>query len=781
MLNKLTKYKRKLTQIKKWEKEFSLLKEGDLSAKTDLLKMRLKGGEKKEKILPEAFALVKEVIKRVLGMEVYDVQLMGALAAQEGKIVEMKTGEGKTLAILFPAFLEALAEEGVHIITANDYLAKRDADWMGKVYHQLGLSVGYVVAVTNQFDRQVAYASDITYSTGAEICFDFLKDNMVYDISERRHRKKFKFAIIDEADSVLIDEAQIPLIISQRKGGDAEIEKDRELFSKINKLVTLLEPEQDFKINQQKQTIFLTVEGIKKLEKILGVENLYGEEKENHVYYLERLLKAHHFFKKDKDYIIDENDAVIVDEFTGRLMFGHRFFQGVHQAIEAKEGLPIKEEDETLASITYQHFFRHYENFCGFTGTAKTAEKELRMIYDKDVVVIPTNKPVVRNDLRDKFFLRWEDKLRYLAWEIEEYYLKERPVLVGTRSVIKSQQVQNVLVTENIPSSVLNAKHTSREAEIIAQAGKDKTVTVATNMAGRGTDIAIDETAETLGGLVILGLERHNARRIDDQLIGRSGRQGDPGQSRFLISAEDELIKSHFLKEYQTAVLEEDYQKGAESKKLEKILKKAQERMEEVFFDQRILSFEFDKSLEKQRISFYRQRNRVLEDDCLKEETLGLIQLMVAKISLEKFSLKKLLDDKELKEINDIAQNLIGNRWFHFKIAFTRKFSLLSVKNSLQKAIEKYYFDFENFYSPEKTRLAEKTVTLKVLDLMWKEHLKKVEIIQEEALINSLGQEDFFPFYERKMFQSYREMLLSAPEVIAKTFLRTINHLWQEK
>lgn len=781
MLDGLGKYKRKLNQIKKWGEEFSLLKDVDFSAKTDVLKMRLKSGEKKEKLLPEAFALVKETIKRNLGMNVYDVQLIGALAAQEGKIVEMKTGEGKTLTILFPAFLEALAEEGVHIITANDYLAQRDAQEMNKVYHQLGISVGYVVSATNHFDRQVAYASDVTYSTGAEICFDFLKDNMVQDVAERRHRKKFKFAIIDEADSVLIDEAQIPLIISQRKGSEEEIEKDRELFSKINKLVTLLEKEKDFKINEKKQTIFLTIEGIKKLEKILGVENLYADEKENHVYYLERLLKAHHFFKKDKDYIIDENDAVIVDEFTGRLMFGHRFFQGVHQAIEAKENLPIKEEDETLAQVTYQHFFHHYENFCGFTGTAKTAEKELKMIYDKDVFVVPTNRPMVRNDLRDKFFLRWEDKLRHLTWEIEEYYLKERPVLVGTRSVLKSQQVQNALVTENIPSSVLNAKHTAREAEIVTQAGKNKMVTVATNMAGRGTDIVIDEKTRELGGLVILGLERHNARRIDDQLIGRSGRQGDPGQSRFLISADDELIKNHFLKEYQTAVLKENYQQGAESKKLEKILEKAQKRMEEVFFDQRILSFEFDKSLEKQRVSFYRQRNRVLEDDSLREETLGLIQLIATKLALEKFPLNKVLNEKDLKEINDSVQNFVGNRWFHSRGALVRKSSLLAVKESLKKAIEKYYLDFENFYSPEKMRLVEKTVTLKVLDLMWKEHLRKVELIQEEALIDSLGQEDFFSQYEKKMFQSYREMLLSAPEAIAKTFLRTINRLWEEK
>lgn len=781
MWGKLGKYQRQIAKIKKWEKSFSSLKDVDLLSKTQILKMRLKAGEKKEKILPEAFALVKETIKRTLGLVIYDVQLLGALASFEGKIVEMKTGEGKTLTILFPAFLEALSGEGVHIITANDYLAKRDALDMGKIYQRLGLSTGYVIAETNHFDRQVAYASDITYSTGSEICFDFLKDNMVYNVDERCHRKEFNFAIIDEADSVLIDEAQIPLIISQKKGSEAEIKRDQDLFFKINQLVNKLDAEKDFKINQKKQTIFLTLEGVKKMEKILGVNNLYSDSKENYVYYLERLLKAHYFFKKDKDYIIDENEAVIVDEFTGRLMFGHRFFQGIHQAIEAKEGLPIKEEDEILASITYQHFFRRYKNFSGFTGTAKNVSKELQMIYGKKVFVVPTNQPVARQDLKDKFFLRWEDKLRYLAWEIEEYYLKERPVLVGTRSILKSQQVQNVLAAENIPSNVLNAKNTSREAEVVSQAGKIKTVTVATNMAGRGTDIVIDDQVKSLGGIVVFGLERHNSRRIDDQLIGRSGRQGDPGQSRFLISAEDELIKNYFFQEYQETILKENYQEGVESRKLEKILEKAQKRMEEVFFDQRILSFEFDKDLEKQRNSFYQQRARILEDESLREETLNLIIFEISKKVLEKFSLKKLIGNEELENIKKQTQTIVGNRWFHFKINFARKFSLITVKQFLEQALKKYYFDFENFYSPEKTRLLEKTITLKVLDLMWKEHLKKVEEIQMDALIESLGQEDFFSRYEKRMFQSYQTMLLMIPEVIVKTFLNTINRLWEEK
>ena len=579
--------------------------------------------------------------------------------------------------------------------------------------------------------------------------------------------------------SVLIDEAQIPMIISQRRGSEADVKKDRELFPKINQIVNLLEKDRDFKINLKKQTIFLTIEGISKVEKILGVKNLYAEEKENHLYYLERLLKAHHFFKKDKDYIVDEKEAIIVDEFTGRLMFGHRFFQGVHQAIEAKEGLPINEEDETLASITYQHFFRKYKNFCGLTGTAKTAEKELKMIYGKKVFVVPTNKPIARQDLKDKFFLRWEDKLRHLAWEIEEHYLRERPVLVGTRSILKSQQVQNLLVAENIPSSVLNAKNTPREAEIIAQAGRAKTVTVATNMAGRGTDILVDEVARGVGGMVVYGLERHNARRIDDQLIGRSGRQGDPGQSVFLISAEDELIKNYFLKEYQTVFLasHQDSQKGLESGKLEKILRKAQKRMEEVFFDQRLLGYEFDKAMEKQRNAFYRQRERVLKDESLKEETLNLIKLELARKLLGRFSLKKIFEKNEWEEIQRKAAELVGNAWFKPRKISEKKLSLVQAKKILYEDIASYYQDFENFYSPEKTRLVEKTVTLKVLDLMWRENLKKAEIAQSEALVESLSREDFFYRYERKMFQNYQSMFLAIPEILVKTFLRTLNRL----
>jgi len=774
------KYQRIIKKIKRLESPMRELRESDFAAKTALFKMRLKSGEILERILPEAFALVKEAARRRVGLEAHDVQLAGGIAAHEGNIVEMKTGEGKTLAIVFPAYLNALEGKGVHVITANDYLAERDAKWMGRIYQLLGVGADYITEKSSRFDRQVAYSLDITYASNSEICFDYLRDNMVYQKTDKCLRG-FNFAIIDEADSVLIDEAQTPLVIADSAKAEDE---EKTLFTKLNNLVKKLKKETDFKVDYDRQTIFLTIAGIKKIEKVVGVNNLYQPDPKNdYLYFIERLLKAHYLFKRDKDYIVDNGRIVIVDEFTGRLMTDHRYFQGIHQAIEAKEGLDIKGETETLAMTTFQHFFQRYQKVAGFTGTAQTAEKEFRIIYGKKVVVIPTHQPVIRQDYPDKFFLTWQDKVRYITWSTQEHFFKRRAVLIGTRSVRKSIQIQEALIEENIPSNVLNAKHTVREAEVIAQAGQPQTVTVATNMAGRGTDIELAGEVKEKGGLWVIGTERHNARRIDNQLIGRAGRQGDPGESQFLISADDELINPHFREKYiKTLKKHQAWHQGTESKQLEKIIKRAQSRMESLFFDQRILNFEFDKVLEKQRSSFYRQRERVLQDENLRKETSRLLKIEISREALKELAPKtKIISSSQAQKIFAQAQKIVNNQWIKFKLSASKKrFTMAELRKALKEGIEKYYNDFESYYGMEKTREMEKITTLKVLDLMWARHLKMVEQLQEAALIDSLGKNNFFSDYEIKMNQAYRRMLFSVPKVLCKTIIGTMNQLWKQ-
>lgn len=777
MEKSLARYRRIVTKINKFESEFETLKKSDFAAKTALLKMRLKSGETLDALLPEAYALVREAARKTIGLWAYNVQLQGAIAAHEGKIVEMKTGEGKTLSIIFVAYLNALSGEGVHVVTANDYLAERDAESMQKLFSWLDISVGVVTSETEETERQISYAADITYVTNNEVGFDFLKDNMLFDSHNVRQRG-LHFAIVDEADSVLIDGAQTPLVISDSEKTSS---KDKEAFRHLNEHIEDLKEGLDYKINQKEKTVSLTIPGIKKLEKILGVENLYTDNKVDYVYFLERLLKAHALFGKDKDYIVEDGKVVIVDEFTGRLMPSHRYFQGIHQAIEAKERLEIQEESRTLASITFQHLFKKYQKMTGFTGTAKASEKEFLMIYNKDVVQIPTNKKVIRRDKKDRFFLAWEDKLSYLSWTMQEQYFKKRAVLIGTRSVEKSQLTQTALMQKNIPSSVLNAKHTRREAEVISAAGQSQTVTVATNMAGRGTDIELDEDVKAEGGLRIIGMERHNARRIDEQLIGRAGRQGDPGVSQFLISAEDELFKIFFQTEY-LAQLEKnlDYSQGVEDAKLQRILDKAQKRMEGVFFEQRVLAYEFDKILEMQRNSFYRHRQRIIKDKDLREETLKLIkvQFFVQVIAKQKIE-NSLLSKEQTQEIISKLNKMVGNKWFRLRMEERRNYPVNLIRDLVYQSLESYYRDFEYYVTTEKARKVERVVTLKVLDLLWVEHLKDVEEVQEAALINSIAKPDFFEEYKIQMSGLYRKMLLGAPKIICLTFLRTIAEMFE--
>ncbi len=767
------RYRRIVTKINKLEKEMVELRGDDFSAKTALFKMRLKSGESLDELLPSAYALAREAAKRVIGLRAFNVQLQGAVAAHEEKIVEMKTGEGKTLAILFPAYLNALEGKGVHVVTANDYLAERDAKWMGKVYSFLGLSVGSITDKTEEFERQVSYSSDVTYVSNNEVGFDFLKDNMLYDKKNKRQRD-LHFAIIDEADSVLIDEAQTPLVISDSILSDEDSKKQ---FVALNSLIKELRKNIDFEINEKERAVSLEAAGVKKLETLLGVNNLYDSEID-YLYYVECLLKAHLLFKKDRDYVVDKKNVVIVDEFTGRLMPNHRYCQGIHQAIEAKEGLAVQDEDKTLASITFQHLFKHYNKMAGLTGTAATARKEFRLIYRKEVVQIPTDKRIIRDDASDRFFLNWNDKLDYLAWFVQEHYFKKRAALIGTRSIRKSQRTYQVLMGENIPSAVLNAKHTSREAEVIAQAGQPQTVTVATNMAGRGTDIELAQSVRDQIGLVVIGTERHNARRIDSQLVGRAGRQGDPGYSQFFISAEDELIKAHFKKEYITELKRnKGWPEGVGSVRLQAIINKAQKRMEGLFFDQRVLNYEFDHVLEAQRNSFYRQRNRVLRDENLKEETLGLLKKYAyGHVILPQQTRSNEFSRQQVAAISTALKKAVINRWFQPNFE-AHSYTIAEMRKGVYDSIIKYYNNVEHYVSEEKMRKIEKTVTLKVLDLLWVEHLRNVESMQEAALISSIGQASFFEEYEIEMARVYKSMLYSAPRIICLTLLRTMNVL----
>ena len=779
MEKNLARYRRMVTKINKLESEFETLKKSDFAAKTALLKMKLKKGNSLDSLLVEVFGLIREAARRTINLWAFSVQLQGAIAAYEGKIVEMKTGEGKTLAIIFVAFLRSLEGKGVHIVTANDYLAKRDAEWMGKVFALLGVSVGVVTSKTNGLERQISYSADITYITNNEVGFDFLKDNMILD-SKNRCQRDLHFAIVDEADSVLIDGAQTPLVISDSQKTD---ESDKVIFQHLNKYIQELEEKLDYKVNQKERTVSLTIPGIKKLEKMLGVENLYSQNKLDYIYFVERLLKAHTLFERDKDYIVEDEKVVIVDEFTGRLMPQHRYFQGVHQAIETKENLPIQEESRTLASITFQHLFNKYRGMTGFTGTAKVSEKEFLMIYRKEVVQIPTNKKIIREDKKDRFFLSWEDKLAYLSWTMQEQYFKKRAVLVGTRSVEKSHKTHLSLLEKSIPSSVLNAKHTKREAEVISEAGQPQTVTVATNMAGRGTDISLDDDVRKNGGLIVVGMERHNAKRIDEQLIGRSGRQGDPGLTQFFNSADDDLFKNFFQDEYIKQLKKNlDYTEGVEDPVLQKIVDKAQKRIEGVFFDQRVLSYEFDKILEVHRNSFYRHRQRIINDKDLREVTVGLIkaQLFMQVISKQE-TVNNSLDQKQLQEVVTRLNGIVGNKWFKLKIDKKKEYPVSLIRNLAYEGMESYYRDFEYYITSERARQTEKVVTLKVLDLLWIEHLKNVENIQESALINSIGRPDFFEKYKIQMTKAYRRMLIGAPKIICLTLFRTMNEMFEKE
>ena len=753
----LKKYSKIANKINELEKSMKSLSDTELSGKTLEFKKRLKQGESLDDILPEAFAAVREASRRTVGMRHFDVQLMGGIALHEGKITEMKTGEGKTLVATLPIYLNALTEENVHLATHNDYLAKRDANWMGPVYEYLGLSVGYIQANMDKEERKKAYQADITYGTANEFGFDYLRDNLVYENTDKVQRGHY-FAIVDEADSILIDEARTPLIIS------GPSDTPSELYRRFASLAKKFIVEKDYTIDEKQKTLALTEEGISKAEKLLSVDNLYDPSNIKYLFHLLNSLKAINFFKRDKDYIVHDGEVVIVDEFTGRLLAGRRYSEGLHQAIEAKEGVKIKEESVTFATITFQNYFRMYKKLSGMTGTAKTEEDEFKAIYNTEVIVIPTNEPVIREDRNDLIFKTEKEKYQAIIDEIVKRNQKGQPVLVGTTSIENSETISEMLKKRGIQHEVLNAKYHEREAEIISQAGEKYAVTIATNMAGRGTDIKLGEGVKELGGLFVLGTERHESRRIDNQLIGRSGRQGDPGESRFIISFEDDVLRlfgGDRMKNLMTALKIEEGQ-PIEHKMLSRVIRDAQKKIEGIHFSIRKRLYEFDSVMDKQRSVIYNHRDWILEqanyDDHIKEIFMDVVERIVESSwdeTEEKYDKSNISEKlKQYLIISDIKGN-------------TRE----EIENEIFDLLWKRYQYKKEEFGEDFNKVA-KFVMLRIIDEKWRHHLDAIEALKEAVGLRSYGQKDPVMEFKKESYLLFDQMVDSIYDDIVNYLMR---------
>ncbi|MDI6744917.1 MAG: preprotein translocase subunit SecA [Thermodesulfovibrionales bacterium] len=778
-------------QINSLEPKISILSDSQLKNKTPEFKKRLELGETLDDMLPEAFAVVREVSKRTLKMRHFDVQLLGGIALHEGKIAEMKTGEGKTLVATLPVYLNAIEGRGVHIVTVNDYLARRDARWMGPIYNFLGMSVGVIVHGLTDEQRQAAYNSDITYGTNNEFGFDYLRDNMKYDISQYVQRE-LNYAIVDEVDSILIDEARTPLIIS----GPSEESTDK--YYKIDRIIPKLQKDTDYTIDEKAKTVILTEEGSIKVEKLLGTGNLYDPSNIEFVHHVLQGLKAHTLFRKDVDYILKDGEVIIVDEFTGRLMPGRRWSDGLHQAVEAKEGVKIESENQTLATITFQNYFRMYNKLAGMTGTADTEAEEFGKIYNLDVVVIPTNTPMIREDFPDSIYKTEKGKFNAALKEIEELHKKEQPALVGTISIEKSEILSHMLKKKGIPHSVLNAKYHEKEAEIIEQAGRSGAVTIATNMAGRGTDIVLGgnpdglakeflrdkknytdedykqallkatdicikdrEKVVSLGGLHILGTERHEARRIDNQLRGRSGRQGDSGSSRFYLSLEDDLMRifgSDRISGLMNRLgMEEDV--PIENKLVSRAIENSQKKVEAHNFDIRKHLLEYDDIMNKQRIEIYSFRREILQvgDSTLREEGLKERIYSMAEDTVDELLAIYCPEEKHSEEwdMKGLHDAVFGT--FSLTYSSASK-SLEEIKSSLMSAVKAAYEKKAAEIGSEMMRYIEKTIMLQVVDTQWKDHLLAMDHLKEGIGLRGYGQRDPLTEYKKEAFDVFAEM-----------------------
>lgn len=747
-----------------YEPEMQKLSDEELADKTTEYKERLANGETIDDILYEAFATAREMAYRQLGEKPYKVQIMGAIAMHKGDIAEMKTGEGKTLTATMCVYLNALVGKGVHVITVNEYLAGRDADWMGRIYRALGLTVGVNKRELNAREKREAYECDITYTTNSELGFDYLRDNMVTSVKDRVMRG-LHMAIIDEVDSVLIDESRTPLIISGGKKQTAN------LYIQADKFVKTLEaPEYetdkfthektlisgDYDIDQKTRQIMLSEAGVEKAEKYFKLDNLYDINHTQLVHHINQALRANYIMMKEVEYVVSDNqEIVIVDQFTGRMMPGRAYSDGLHQAIEAKEGVPIKEETSTLATITYQNFFRLYEKLAGMTGTAKTEEEEFLSTYNMRVVVIPTNRPVIRKDMPDEIYAHKDDKYRALVREVKALYEKGQPVLVGTIAVETSELISEMLKKEGIPHEVLNAKNHAREAEIVAMAGRPKSVTIATNMAGRGTDIKLTEESRKLGGLAVIGSERHESRRIDNQLRGRSGRQGDPGFSRFFVSLEDSLMV-RFGGEKLQKLFEKMGDEQIESKAVTKSITMAQKRVEGYNFDMRKQLLDYDDVLRRQREIIYAQRNRILES----EEVHEMVHVIFEK-TLDQTLQANILDEKkQTVDIPGLCKSLEMTGLTEDRAIHAQELEGLKYEEIKLHCLNRIWNDYEKEIEPVKMQFLpfEKTVVLRNIDRNWIEHIDRMDKLRSGIYLRSYAQNNPLQQYVQEGFDMFEDM-----------------------
>ena len=745
-------YQKVVEKINALEPEMQGLTDDKLTGKTNEFRERLKNGETLDDILPEAFAVVREGSRRVLGMRHFDVQLIGGMCLHDGRIAEMRTGEGKTLVATLPVYLNALEGKGVHMVTVNDYLAKRDSEWMGRLYRFLGLTVGLVVHDMDFPERKFAYGCDVTFGTNNEFGFDYLRDNMV--IEERQMvQRPLHYAIVDEVDSILIDEARTPLIIS----GPGQ--KSTDIYVKMAHAVATLKEGADYKVDEKQKTISPADSAVPKIEKLIGIQNLYAPENIEYSHCFTAALRAKALMKRDRDYIVKDGEVVIVDEFTGRVMPGRRFSDGLHQAIEAKEGVKVQRESQTLATITFQNYFRMYDKLAGMTGTAKTEEDEFLKIYNLPVVVVPTNKPVQRVDYPDVIYKTKRAKYKAVGNAVKEIHEKGQPVLIGTTSITQSEELSAILHHLGIEHNVLNAKNHEREAQIVADAGQMGAVTIATNMAGRGTDIKLGEGVEALGGLFIVGTERHEPRRIDNQLRGRAGRQGDPGASRFYLSLEDDLLRL-FASDRVTKIMDKlgmEEDEPIEHKLITNSIEHAQKKVEARNFDIRKHVLEYDDVMNQQREVMYGERRKILTGENLKENILSMVNHII-KMEMDQYANEKLYPEEwTLDGLIEDAEKIYAPQG-KLKKEELAAMSRDGLKEALEQTALKGYQQRELLFGEENMRELEKVVMLRVVDTKWMEHLDHMDMLRDGINLRAYGQRNPLAEYKIEALNMFEEM-----------------------
>ena len=760
--------------INEIEPNYVKLSDANLVAKTDEFKRRLQKGETLDDILPEAFAVVREASKRVLGMRHFDVQLIGGICLHRGNIAEMRTGEGKTLVATLPVYLNALTGNGVHVVTVNDYLATRDSEQMGRLYNFLGLSTGLIVANLDFNQRKEAYACDITYGTNNEFGFDYLRDNMVSDVSQMVQRP-LNYAIVDEVDSILIDEARTPLIIS----GPGQRSTDN--YYKLAKIVPHLVKDEDYTIDEKQKTIAPTDSGIAKVEKMLGVENLYDSENIELNHLLGASLRAYAMMHRDTDYVVKDGEVVIVDEFTGRLMFGRRYSDGLHQAIEAKEGLKVERESQTLASVTFQNYFRMYKKLAGMTGTAKTEEKEFIDIYGLEVLPIPPNKPLARIDLPDQIFKTKAAKYRAVVRNAVERHQTGQPILIGTTSITQSEELSDMLLRAGVPHKVLNAKHHEKEAEIVADAGQMGMVTIATNMAGRGTDITLGEGVPELGGLAILGTERHESRRIDNQLRGRAGRQGDPGSSQFFLSLEDDLMRI-FGADNITGIMDKlgmEEDEPIEHSLITKSIERAQKKVEDHNYNIRKYVLEYDDVMNQQREVLYEQRRRILRNESLRDTINEMIDKLVTE-SVDAYADEKLYPEEW--DYEGLYKHL-SQYFLTEEIMSSQDMEEYSRQELLERLLEIAHAEYQDrvdMLGDAMFGQLEKAIMLRVVDNKWMEHLDNMDMLREGIGLRAYGQKNPLVEYKFEAFDMFQNMIAAIQDETIMALYKIRAQLIQE-